>query len=192
MWLVALPSLVSGALSVLGSLRLHHLGAGATEIGLTFLVAAVIEAGVGPLAGRASDRRGRLGPICAGLCAATVLLSAFGLAQAALGAAAVVVGIAVAVEMLWAPAMAWLSEVLERRGDAPGLAGALINLAWSGGQIAGSAGSGRLSQATGEITPMLVAAGLSLATLLALWARSVRPTGARLRARGSGRPRTPV
>jgi MFS family permease len=180
MWLVALPSLISGALSVLGSLRLHHLGAGPTAIGATFLVAAAIEAGVGPVSGHASDRYGRVAPVCLGLTATTVLLAGFGLPSAALPAAALIVAIAVGVEVLWAPAMAWLSEVLERRGDAAGLAGALINLAWSGGQIAGSAGGGRLAQATDQVVPMLVAAGLSGVTLLALGGRFVvrrRPAG---------------
>ncbi|HTU31620.1 MAG TPA: MFS transporter [Solirubrobacteraceae bacterium] len=173
MWLIALPSLISGALSVLGSLRLHHLGAGPTAIGATFLVAAAIDAVVGPLSGNASDRYGRLAPVCVGLLAATVLLAGFGLPTAALPAAALIVAAAVGVEVLWAPAMAWLSEVLERRGDAAALAGALINLAWSGGQIAGSAGGGRLAQATDDVTPMIVAAGLSLATLLALSVRAL-------------------
>jgi MFS family permease len=189
MWLIALPSLISGALSVLGSLRLHHLGAGPTAIGATFLVAAAIDAGVGPLSGHASDRYGRLAPVCVGLVATTVLLAGFGLPRAALPAAALIVGAAVGVEVLWAPAMAWLSEVLERRGDAAGLAGALINLAWSGGQIAGSAGGGRLAQATDQVAPMLVAAGLSLVTLLALVGRQAlrRRPGAGWRRRSPAR-----
>jgi MFS family permease len=177
MWLVSLPAIVSGELSVLGSLRLHRLGAGPSAIGLTFLIAAGIEAGVGPWSGRASDRRGRLGPICLGLGAGTLLLASFGLPGDTVAAAALVVGIAVAIEVLWAPAMAWLSEVLERRGDAAGLAGALINLAWAGGQIIGSAGGGRLAQATGDVPPMLAAAGLSLITLLALGTSALRERG---------------
>jgi len=189
MWLVTLPALVGGALSVLGSLRLHHLGAGAGAIGATFVVAAAIEAGVGPLAGRVSDRRGRRAPVRLGLAAAAVLLAGFGLPRAPLPAAALVVAIAVAVELLWAPAMAWLSEVLERRGDAPGLAGALINLAWSGGQIAGSAGGGRLAQGTGDVRPMFVVAGLALVTLLALAPRRGRAAAhARVRAGGIAAP----
>jgi LPXTG-motif cell wall-anchored protein len=67
--------------------------------------------------------------------------------------------------------MAWLSSILERRGDAAGLSGSLINLAWAGGQIAGGAGGGALAGATGDATPMLVASGLALVTLLALGAR---------------------
>jgi MFS family permease len=183
MWLVALPALISGALSVLGSLRLHHLGAGPAAIGATFLAAAGIQAGVGPVSGRVSDRYGRLAPVCLGLTVATVLLAAFGVPAAALPAAALIVAVAVGVEVLWAPAMAWLSEVLERRGDAAGLAGALINLAWSGGQIAGSAGGGRFAQATDDVVPMLAAAGLALVTLLALVGRFL------LRRRGGSRSR---
>jgi MFS family permease len=182
MWLVALPSLVSGALSVLGSLRLHHLGAGAGAIALTFLIAAAIESGVGPLAGRAADTRGWRTPIRAGLVGCAVLLALFGLPANALGVAALVIATSVSVELLWAPAMAWLSATLDRRGDAAGLSGSLVNLAWAGGQIAGSAGSGGLAGATGDALPMLLAAGLALATLLGMAAvraqsRPVAPSG---------------
>ncbi|HEY3773920.1 MAG TPA: MFS transporter [Solirubrobacteraceae bacterium] len=189
MWLVALPALISGAISVLGSLRLHHLGAGPAAIGATFLIAAGIQAVVGPVSGRVSDRYGRLAPVCLGLAVAAALLGAFGLPATALPAAALIVGVAVGVEVLWAPAMAWLSEVLERRGDAAGLAGALINLAWSGGQIAGSAGGGRFAQATDDVVPMVAAAGLSLMTLLVLSGRLLlrRRAGARTGRRSATR-----
>jgi MFS family permease len=40
MWLVMLPAVASGALNVLGPLRLHRFGAGAAVIGATFLLAA--------------------------------------------------------------------------------------------------------------------------------------------------------
>src|SRR5437763_672404 len=60
MWLVVLPAAIAGMLSVLGSLRLHHLGFAAAAIGGTFLVAAALEALISPAVGRLSDRRGRL------------------------------------------------------------------------------------------------------------------------------------
>jgi MFS family permease len=178
MWLITLPATISGAMSVLGSLRLHHLGAGAGIIGLTFLLAAAVQAVIGPLAGRASDTRGRLVPICLGLAAVSVLLTVFGLPRHVTLSAVVIIATLASVEGLWAPAMAWLSSILERRGDAAGLAGSLINLAWAGGQIAGGAGGGALAGATGDVLPMLIAAALALVTLLVLGVRA-RP-GARL------------
>ena len=66
MWLMVLPAIVSGTFNVLGPLRLHELGAGAGVIGLTFLVAAGIEALISPAAGRFSDRHGRMLPLRGG------------------------------------------------------------------------------------------------------------------------------
>jgi predicted MFS family arabinose efflux permease len=59
-WLIAVPGLVFGTISVLGPLRLDELGLGAAAIGATWLCAALLEAGVSPVVGRVSDRRGRL------------------------------------------------------------------------------------------------------------------------------------
>jgi MFS family permease len=51
MWLVVLPALVSGVVSVLGPLRLHRLGADAAAIGAVYLAAAAIEAVLTPALG---------------------------------------------------------------------------------------------------------------------------------------------
>src|SRR3954449_1215558 len=65
--LVTVPGLLFGTLSVLGPLRLDELGASAAAIGATWLLAAALESLVSPLAGRFSDRRGRLAPLLGGL-----------------------------------------------------------------------------------------------------------------------------
>ena len=70
-WLVALPSVLSGALDVLAPLRLDELGASGIAVGAVFLVAAAVEAVVSPAIGRLSDRRGRMCPIRAGLAASS-------------------------------------------------------------------------------------------------------------------------
>ena len=57
----------AGVLNVLVPLRLHELGASGVAVGAAFLVAALAEAFVSPLAGRLSDRRGRLTPLRFGL-----------------------------------------------------------------------------------------------------------------------------
>jgi MFS family permease len=91
MWLVALPALASGAINVLGPLRLARLGAGAAGIGATFLIAAAIEAAMSPLVGRVSDRRGRMLPLRIGLAGATIALVLFSLPRSALLLAVVIV-----------------------------------------------------------------------------------------------------
>lgn len=107
-WLFLLPALFSGVLEVLAPLRLDELGASGVAVGGVFLIAAAVEAAISPLAGRISDRRGRLVPIRVGLAGAALMAvllplpGSVGLAAAALVAAVAAVG------TFWAPAMALL------------------------------------------------------------------------------------
>ena len=81
--------------------------------------------------------------------------------------AAVVAAAAIA-GMMWAPAMALLSDGAELSGLPQGMAFGLINLAWGGGQVGGSAGGGALADATTDTVPYLVLAILAGATLALL------------------------
>jgi MFS family permease len=168
MWLVALPSLASGMINVLGPLRLHRFGAAAAAIGATFLAAAAVEAVITPMVGGLSDRRGRLAPLRYGLAAAAVALLCFTLPKTAVLLAAVIVLTAAALGVFWAPAMAMLSDAAEAYGLDQGLAAALINLAWAGGQIVGSGAGGAIAKSAGDALPMVAGAGLCAATLAAL------------------------
>jgi MFS family permease len=168
MWLVALPAVAAGTLNVLGPLRLHRLGASALAIGATYLVAAGVEAVVSPLIGRMSDRRGRVLPLRIGLVISVAFLSCFTLPGQAWLLAGLVVAIASALGVFWAPAMAMLSDAAESSGLNQGLAAALMNLAWAGGQIAGSGGGGALAKSSGDAVPTLSAAALCALTLLLL------------------------
>src|SRR5262250_1011296 len=73
LWLTLLAGLALGVVDVLAPLRLGGLGASASVIGATFLVAAAIESGISPAAGRLSDRRGALFPIRLALAAGVVV-----------------------------------------------------------------------------------------------------------------------
>jgi MFS family permease len=168
MWLVALPAIASGMVNVLGPLRLHRFGAAAGAIGATFLVAAAIEAAIAPAVGRLSDRRGRLTPLRYGLAAATAALCCFTLPGDVALLASVIVIIAAALGAFWAPAMAMLSDAADVHRLDQGLAAALMNLAWAGGQIVGSGGGGAIAKSAGDALPTTIAAGLCAATLAAL------------------------
>jgi MFS family permease len=168
MWLVALPAVGSGALSVLGPLRLHRFGAGAAAIGATFFVAAGIEAVISAAIGPLSDRRGRILPLRLGLAVTSGLLLCFTLPGGAPLLAVVIVAIAAAFGMFWAPAMAMLSEAADSHGLDQGLAAALINLAWAGGQIVGSGAGGAVAKAAGDGLPLSVAAGACAVSLALL------------------------
>jgi MFS family permease len=165
-WLVALPAIASGLLSVLGPLRLHELGAAAVVIGVTFLAGAGLEALLSPVLGRLSDRRGRLLPLRFGLAGVTVLLAGFTLPGSAAVLALVIVATAATLGAFWAPAMAMLSDAAEAAGLDQALAAALMNLAWAGGQILGSGVGGAVAKAAGDAAPTLGAAGLCAATLV--------------------------
>jgi MFS family permease len=165
MWLVTLPAVASGALNVLGPLRLHRFGAGAAVIGATFLAAAGAEAVITPVIGSLSDRRGRLVPLRLGLVMTAALLLCFSLPSTVFVLAVMVVAIAAALGAFWAPAMAMLSDAADRHGLDQGLAGALMNLAWAAGQTLGSGGGGSLANVTSDALPMLITAGLCAVTL---------------------------
>jgi MFS family permease len=171
MWLVALPAVASGLLNVLGPLRLHRLGASTVAIGATYLIATGVEAVVTPAIGRMSDRRGRLVPLRFGLGAATATLLCFALPDQAVLQAGVVIGIAVTLGAFWAPAMALLSEAADLRGLDQGLAAALMNLAWAGGQIVGSGAGGALAKSAGDALPFVLTAALCATTLTVLMGR---------------------
>jgi MFS family permease len=168
LWLMALPAVASGMINVLGPLRLHRLGAAAGVIGVTFVVAAAIEAAMAPAVGRLSDRRGRLVPLRVGLAAATVALLCFTVPRSALLLGLVIVLITTAIGAFWAPAMAMLSDAAEAHGLDQGFAAALMNLAWAAGQIIGAAGGGAAARAVGDALPFELAAVVCAATLAAV------------------------
>ena len=187
MWLMTLPAVGSGLINVLGPLRLHALGAPAAVIGAAYLVAAGVEAVITPAVGSLSDRHGRLAPMRFGLAAATAALLCFTLPDSVVPLALVIVVVAASLGVFWAPAMAMLSDAAETHGLDQGLAAALMNLAWAGGQIIGSGGGGAAAKIDGNGLPVAITAGVFAATLLTLALRSWRP-GGRRRPQPAGQP----
>ena len=101
------------------------------------------------------------------------------------GALAVLIVITfTAMGAFWAPAMAMLSDAAEQWGLDQGLAAALMNLAWAGGQILGSGGGGAIAKASSDAVPMAITAALCAATFLLLGplARTRTATAVRSRA----------
>jgi MFS family permease len=176
--LITVPGLMFGTLSVLGPLRLDALGASAAAIGATWLLAAALEAIVSPLAGRFSDRRGRLAPMLGGLAGGAV---AFALLpwpdSVALLAALVVLGTP-AIGLLWAPSMAMLSDGAEAVGLEQGLAFGLMNLTWATGQTLGDVGGSSLGEAAGDTVAYLVLSAVCIVVFLTLRARAPRAVAA--------------
>jgi MFS family permease len=167
-WLVTLPGLLFGTLGVLVPLRLSELGFGAVAIGAVFLVGAGLEAGVAPLVGRVSDRRGRRLPIVAALVASAVVAVVLPWPQEGWLLAPVVVLAAISFGTFWSPAMSLLTDSAERIGLDYSLAFALANVAWAPGQAIGAAGGGALARATSDAVPYLALCAACLLTLAAV------------------------
>jgi MFS family permease len=177
-WLFTIPALFAGVVEVLVPLRMDDLGAAGTAIGAVFLVAAAVEAVISPIAGRFSDRAGRMPPIRIGLIGAAVMAILLPLpGTAVLLGATVVVAIA-SLAVFWAPAMAMLSDAADEAGLDQALAFSISNLAWAVGHVVGAGAGGAVAERTTDAVPY---GGLALAcavTLVALGASRRRRAAA--------------
>ncbi len=174
MWLILVPGLIFGTVGVLVSLRLDALGATAFGIAATFIVAAVFEAATAPIAGRISDRRGRLAPSRVGMAGSCAFLLVLGLPDSSVLLAALLVAAVPAMGMMWAPAMAMLSEGAESAGVDQGLAFGFVNLGWALGHTIGATGGSALGEAAGDVVAYGVLAAVCALTLVALVAAGGR------------------
>jgi MFS family permease len=172
-WLFTLPALFAGVVDVLVPLRLDDLGASGVAIGAVFLVAAGVEAVISPLAGRLSDRHGRIAPIRTGLIGAVAAAVLIPVPGEAVVVALLLVGAVAALGTFWAPAMAMLSDASEEAGLDQGIAFAIANLAWSLGQLVGGGAGGALAEATADAVPYALLAVTCAATLLLATRRRV-------------------
>jgi MFS family permease len=164
-WLFTLPALFAGVMEVLVPLRLDDLGASGAAIGAIFLVTAGVEAVLSPLAGRVSDRRGRLFPIRAGLAGAVVMAVLLPLPGSAVLLGVVMLFTFAALGGFWAPAMAMLSDASEDAGLDLALAFSISNLAWAAGHLVGSGAGGALADATSDAVPYGLLGVVCAATL---------------------------
>jgi MFS family permease len=173
-WLFTIPALFAGVVEVLVPLRMDDLGSPGTTIGAVFLVAAAVEAVISPIAGRFSDRVGRLAPIRLGLVAATVMAVLLPLPGTSLLVGVAVVAAIASLAVFWAPAMALLSDAAEETGLDQALAFSISNLAWAAGHVLGAGVGGTLADATSDTVPyglLAVACGATLTGLTAIGRR---------------------
>ncbi len=182
-WLFTLPAVFAGVIEVLAPLRFDDLGASGAVIGGVFLLTAAVEAVLSPLAGRASDRRGRLAPIRAGLTAAAVIAVLLPLPGSVVLLALTIMLAFAALGGFWAPAMAMLSDASEDAGLDLAIAFSISNLAWAVGHVVGAGGGGVLAELSSDAVPYAVLAFVCAATLA-----GVTVLGSRSRARSVAAP----
>jgi MFS transporter, DHA1 family, tetracycline resistance protein len=163
--LTALAGFLLGVIAVLAPLHLGRLGWSATGIGAIFLLMAAVNTAASPLLGRWADRAGRRAPIELALALSTAgsLGLASGTGRWAYAGVVFVAGIAYG--LLWTPALVLISDAALERGLGYVVAFALMNLAWSPGQLLGSAVGGGIAQVSSDALPYAIAAGLCLVAL---------------------------
>jgi MFS family permease len=168
LWLMILPAVLFGVISVLVPLELGDAGWSAAAIAAAFIVAAGIETVVAPFWGRVSDRRGRLLPLRMALAGGVVVTSVLAVADRPVVIAVFLVATAVTFGAFWAPAMALLADGAERMGLAQGLAFGLLNASWGAGNAVGPPIGGALADAFGDALPYGLMALACALTLLGL------------------------
>jgi MFS family permease len=178
MWLILIPGVVFGTIDVLLPLRLDELGATAAAIAAVFLIAAGLEALAAPLAGRVSDRRGRMTPIRIAIAGSTVLLCVLGLPDAAWLAGVLFILGSPVIGIIWSPAMAMLSDGADVAGIDQALAFGVVNLGWGLGHTIGALGGAALGEAAGDTVAYVTLAGACALTLAALGGRRGVPAEA--------------
>lgn len=176
MVLVLVPALVFGVIEVLAPLELDRLGATSIAIAGVFLVAAGLEAVAQILAGRATDRHGRIWPLRIGFAGAVAFLLVMPLPEAAWVLAVVTTVGCVVVGATNTPAMTLLADGVESTGLDQGFGFALVNLVWAGGQVVGAIGGGVLAAGAGDAAVYLALAAVC-AVMLGVLAH-VRPRAA--------------
>ena len=170
--LMALASLLWGVLSTLAPLRLSDAGWSTTAIAAAWVVGAAFETVLSPVAGRLLDRRGIVLPVQAALAASAAFSVGLAFSPRPLAYAPLLVAAGGAYGVLFTPAVALIAEGAERSGLAQGMAFGLMNAAWAGGALVGPAAGGAVADASGDVVPFLISAGLCAATLAATRTRA--------------------
>lgn len=168
------PSLAFGFLVVVAPLRMDDLGAGPWLIAGAFAVGSLIEAVLGPIIGRLSDRIGRTGPYVAGLVVLALGITAVGVFNVLPVLAAAVVLCALGAGMAFTPASTLVADAAASSGLNQGYASGASNVAWGGGQMVGAVGGGFLAGAAGYLLPALITVAI-IATVGAVVRKIVEP-----------------
>jgi len=165
-WMVMLPGLLFGTLTVLAPLRLSELGYGSVAIGAVFVCAGAFELLENIVLGHVTDRAGTLPPLWIGLAASAVVATLLPVPEQAIVLAILVVLACIAFGAFFTPGITLLTQVAERIGLDYGYALAVTNLAWAPGQAIGAVGGAAVANAASDAAAYLTLAGLCVLTLV--------------------------
>jgi MFS family permease len=174
LFVLGVPFLGGGALSVLVPLQLARAGGTGLEVGATFFLASALGTLVGPLAGTLSDRRGRLLPIRIGISAGVLLVVGLCLLRTLPVVMILTIGyLGCVFGLVASPAMALqtdLADGTEYEAAVPALQLMAIALA----DLVGSSVGGALAQVTEDAVTYAALAFVGIAALLLLRAGFTR------------------
>jgi MFS family permease len=163
--MIVLAGFLLGVLGVLAPLHLDGLGWSSGAVGGIFVLAAGVNTTVTPLVGRFMDHVGRLVPLRIVLVCCCLSSLALALSLGRWSYAGVVLAGGVCYGLLWTPAMVLLTDAADERGLGFIAGFALMNLAWSPGQLVGSTFAGAVAEATSDAVPFVAAAAICVASL---------------------------
>ena len=174
-----------GVIEVVAPLDLdERLGLSSATIGLLFAGSIAVDAALSPFAGRWGDRRGRRGPVAAGL-ALTALSVALLAVLPGIGGTAVALGVyGAGFSLAVAASVPWLDEAFAE--ESRGLAYGVQNVLYAVGYVVGPIAGGLLLDHAGAGVAYGVTAGAVAAGAVALTFVSRRP---RRRTGPAGQPR---
>ena len=154
------PSAAFGMLVVVGPLRLDDLGATPWMIAAAFAGGSIVEALIGPVVGRWSDRVGRRTPYLAGLTVMAASILVLGFFDVLPMLLLAVLLVAFGAGLAFTPASALITDRATAAGLNQGYAAGSSNVAWGGGQMVGAVGAGYLAGVAGYALPALVMVAL--------------------------------
>lgn len=162
--MLGVPVVAFGLLIVAAPLRIDELGGSAVLIAVAFGCGSLIEAALGPVVGRFSDRAGRVGPYFAGTVVMAAGLVSVGVFDLLPVVAAAVLVVAFGAGLAFAPASALLTEAATAVGMNQGYASGGANVAFGGGNMVGAIVGGVIAGYTGFLLPCMIMAVILTAT----------------------------
>lgn len=166
LWLLSLPGVLSGLLTVSGPLQLGDRDLHATEIGAVFVVAALVQGVLSPIIGRWCERVRVEVPLALALSTAGVGAIALAYVADTTAFAAAIVVTSAAYGVVLVPATMMLAAAVDRAREDQPLGFALMNLVFAPANIVGALLAGSLRGVAGDAAVFWVFAVICLGTFV--------------------------
>lgn len=157
---LALQATLSGALAVLGSLRLGHDGFSPPSIAIVFFSSALSLTVAYPLIGWVSDRMGTRQVLVGLLLLATIVSTLLALSRGHWFPAVCVALASLTYSMLAIPSIVRVASAARQSSYSFAISSSVALTFWAAFSAGGAAGGAALAQAAGNAVPLLVAGGL--------------------------------